>query len=126
MSMTETERLDYLVEHLEGGKSAAFAEKIGVRRDVISRIRAGSLRLSRRYDAILKAYPEVDRNWLLTGEGYPGDLSARSARDHYMKIIEEKDRTINALARELELQQRVIETLTEHGTGSRGKSTQKG
>lgn len=124
--MTETERLDYLVEHLEGGKSAAFAEKIGVRRDVISRIRAGSLRLSRRYDAILKAYPEVDRNWLLTGEGYPGDLSARSARDHYMKIIEEKDRTINALARELELQQRVIETLTEHGTGSRGKSTQKG
>lgn len=47
MSMTEKERLDYLVEHLEGGKSAAFAEKIGVRRDVISRIRAGSLRLSR-------------------------------------------------------------------------------
>lgn len=34
MPMTETERLDYLVEHLEGGKSAAFAEKIGVRRDV--------------------------------------------------------------------------------------------
>lgn len=111
MSMTERERLDYLVEHLEGGKSAAFAEKIGVRRDVISRIRAGSLRLSRRYDAILKAYPEVDRNWLLTGEGYPGDLSARSARDHYMKIIEEKDRTINALARELELQQKIIDKL---------------
>ena len=69
-------------------------------------------RLSKRYDAIMAAYPMLNREFLTTGEGYPGDLSIELVRERMQTLLAEKDRVINTLTRELELNQKVIARLT--------------
>ena len=107
--MTESERLDYIIKMLEGGVAARFAEKTGMQLPKVSRIRSGELRLNKQYDAILKAYPQISREWLETGVGYPGDLTVELVRDRLMKVVEDRDRVIRTLTKEIELQQRIIE-----------------
>ena len=109
--MTESERLDYLIKTLEGDNARAFADKIGINTSILSRIRGGQLRLASKYTKVLEAYPMINRSWLETGDGYPGDLNIAQAREHYLHIIAEKDATIQALTDELKLQQKVIEKL---------------
>ena len=109
--MTEAERLDYMIKMLEGDNARVFAEKIGVTTTILSRIRAGKLRLSGKYAKVLEAYPMINRSWLETGEGYPGDLNTTQTREHYLQIIANKDATIQVLTNELKLQQKVIEKL---------------
>lgn len=107
--MTEIERLNLLVNSLEGGNSTAFAKRIGVSLSVISRIRSGKLTLAYRRDAILRAYPIVNREWLETGDGYPGDLTVDLTRNRFLKIIEEKDKIITNLSKEIDMQRNIIE-----------------
>lgn len=107
--MTESERLDYLIKTLESGIAARFAEKTGMTLPKVSRIRSGELRLNKQYDAIIRAYPSINRDWLETGVGYPGDLTVDLVRERLMKVVENRDRVIRTLTKELELQQRIIE-----------------
>ena len=51
----------------------------------------------------------MNREWLETGVGYPGDLTVELVRDRLMKVVEDRDRVIKTLAKEIELQQRIIE-----------------
>lgn len=106
--MTESERLDYIIKMLEGGVAARFSEKTGLPAPKISRIKRGELRLYRLYEIILRAYPQINREWLETGVGYPGDLSIELVKERLTKVIEDRDRVIKALTKELELQQRII------------------
>ena len=110
--MTLSERIDFLIKNLEGDNATRFSEKTGIPKPHLSMIRRGKLRLSNmKLNFILDAYPMVNREWLETGEGYPGDLSVSLAREHYADIIAKKDCTIEVLTRELEIQQKVIEKL---------------
>ena len=106
--MTDIEKLDLLVNTLEGGNQKRFADKIGVHPTVLSKVRAGILTLRTRYNDIMTAYPQVNRLWLETGEGYPGDLTIDLVRQNYLGIIKEKDTIIATLTKELALQQDVI------------------
>lgn len=110
--MTDSEILDFLIKTLEGNNARKFAEKTGITPPILSRIRKGELRLSKRYDAIMAAYPMLNREFLTTGEGYPGDLSIELVRERMQTLLAEKDRVINTLTRELELNQKVITRLT--------------
>lgn len=99
--MTERERLDFLIDNLESGVAKRFAQRIGVSLPTISRIRSGELRLLPRADRILKAYPQVSRDWLYSGQGYPGDLNVEMVAKRLGKIISEKDRTIATLSEQI-------------------------
>ncbi len=107
--MTESERLDFLIKMLESGVAARFSEKTGIDRPKVSRIKSGELRLNKLYDVILRAYPQVNREWLETGVGYPGDLTVDLVKERLTKVIEDRDRIIRTLTKEMELQQRIIE-----------------
>lgn len=107
--MTEAERLEFLIRRLEAGVAVRFSEKTGIPTPKISRIKSGELRLVKVVDDILRAYPQVSREWLETGSGYPGDLSVELVKDRLTKVIEDRDRVIKALTKELDLQRKIIE-----------------
>lgn len=97
--MTEAQRAQYLIERCTGGSAIDFARSIGIDKTRLSKIVHGQLMLSGLYDAIIKAWPAVNPQWLRTGEGYPGDLSAELVRARYEKIVAEKDALIRTLQR---------------------------
>ena len=111
--MNDSEKLEYLIKHLEGGNMKAFSRKTGITYTTLSRIRSGEFRIASRTEKILEAYPEINRNWLLTGKGYCGDLSAKAVRDHYDRIIGEKDQIIGKLVSEIEMLRNTILALTK-------------
>lgn len=69
--MNESERLDYLIRVLEGNNARVFAERAGIRTDCLSRARKGINRPSSYFERVLKAYPDVSREWLYNGVGAP-------------------------------------------------------
>ncbi|MDD7455788.1 MAG: hypothetical protein PUK70_06010 [Bacteroidales bacterium] len=97
--MTEAQRAQYLIENCSHGSATDFAKSIGTDKTRISKIVHGQLRLSGLFDAIIAAYPDVNPQWLRSGKGYPGDLSAELVRQRYEKIIAEKDSLIRTLQR---------------------------
>lgn len=101
--MTESERIDYLIKVLAGGNAAEFAERIGTTRSIVSRIRSPKYpnRITRYVDAIIRAYPAVNREWLLTGEGYPGDLTVDLVKAHYEARLDRADMLIDYLTRRI-------------------------
>lgn len=107
--MTEAERMEFLIRRLEAGVAARFSDRTGIPTPKISRIRNGELRLVKVVDDILRAYPQVNREWLETGAGYPGDLSIELVKARLTKVIEERDRVIRSLTKELDLQRKIIE-----------------
>lgn len=105
--MTEAERIDFLIKHLEGGNGAAFGKKIGATVPTISKMRRGIIGYSRRINDIIAAYPSVNRQWLETGEGYPGDISVDFVKSVYEEKINRCDRVIDQLSRYInELEER--------------------
>lgn len=96
------ERAQYLIDNCTGGSAVDFAKSIGIDKTRLSKIVHGQLHLNRLYDAILNAYPEVNPQWLRTGEGYPGDITAELVKIKYEKIIAEKDALIRTLQRVIE------------------------
>ena len=116
--MTEVERIDYLVKVLAGGNSSQFARSINLRRDVLSRVRSGELSLKYKYDDILRVYPEVNRNWLETGEGYPGDLTVQLVREHYEAKMRRADMIIDRLLERIEVLEDLQKTCKEQNDNS--------
>ena len=100
--MTESERAQYLIDNCCGGSSVRFAKSIGIDKTRLSKIVHGQLRLSGLYDVIIATYPDVNPQWLRSGEGYPGDLSVELVRARYEKVIADKDSLIRTLQRIIE------------------------
>ena len=105
--MNDSEKLEYLIKHLEGGNMKAFSRRTGITYTTLSRIRSGEFRIASR------TYPEINRYWLVTGEGYCGDLSTKAVRDYYDRIIGEKDQIIGKLVSEIEMLRNTIIALTK-------------
>lgn len=100
--MTEAERIEFIIRVLESGNASAFGNKIGVGAATASKMRLGTVGFRLRVDEILKAYPQIRREWLETGEGYPGDLTVDLVRSHYEAKIARQERTIDHLMRRIE------------------------
>ena len=110
--MTEPERIEFLIKSLEGGSGQKFADKVGMSSASISRIRKGDYGIRLKIDAILRAYPSVNRDWLETGEGYPGDLTIDLVKAHYERKIRQNERIIDNLIRRIE----ELELVLQNGT----------
>lgn len=99
--MTEAERIDLLIKHLEGGNASEFCRNIGKHKTFASDVKAGRRTIRLSVADIIKAYPQVNREWLETGEGYPGDLSIELARAHYEAKIARYEMVIDHLTKRL-------------------------
>lgn len=99
---TDADRLGYLIDALEDGSVVKFSAKTGINPPIISRIRNGKTPLAKVIPFILKAYPEVNEEWLKTGEGYEGDLNPDYIRARMTYLLMSKDRTIDMLTRRVE------------------------
>lgn len=102
--MSEAQRVQLLVEQCCGGSSITFAKSVGIDKFRLSRIMHGEAhcRITKLIPAILKVYPDVNPDWLRTGEGYPGDLTKEQIKAKYERIVAEKDREIEELKKRLE------------------------
>ena len=100
--MTEAERITFLVAVLEGGNGAQFAEKIGAHKSAVSELKSGKRRIRRYIERIIAAYPTVSRDWLTTGEGYPGDITVDLVKSHYTKKIDQQSEIISHLLKRIE------------------------
>jgi phage repressor protein C with HTH and peptisase S24 domain len=101
--MTEIERINFLIKTISNGKAADFARAINLRPSTLSRIRSGELSPRYKFEEILKAYPEVNRMWLETGEGYPGDLTTQLVKEHYEAKLRRADMVIDHLMRKIDM-----------------------
>lgn len=102
MPMNESERIEFIIQALESGNGSSFAQKINVSRATGSKIRNGQIAIRLHKDAILAAYPKIRREWLETGEGYPGDLTVDLVRAHYEEKIAKADKVIDHLMRRID------------------------
>lgn len=106
------ERMKMVARHCAGGNQAELARKLGISHPTVNRLCTGEIELTPHYaDLIVSAYPQVSWDFLLTGRGYPGDLSVDLVRERYIQIVDEKDRLIASLQKELDIQRRMIEKL---------------
>lgn len=94
-----------------GGNISMFAAALNINRTSISSVIAGKYSLAPYLDKIRKVFPGVSEKFLDTGEGYPGDLSARQVRESLEAVIKEKEAQIARLTLEMETQRKVIEML---------------
>ena len=108
--MTEAQRIDFIINALEGGNGSAFAKKIGISTASASKMRRGIFSIRLKMDAILRAYPTISRTWLETGEGYPGDLTVEIVKAHYEERIQRKEKMIDHLMRRIDELEAKIET----------------
>lgn len=95
--MTESERIDFLIRVFEKGNAASFARKLGLSNSAIVRMRKGEIGITKRIDDILKEYPTVNREWLESGEGDPGDLTMDMMKAKYEERIRRNEEVINYL-----------------------------
>lgn len=108
--MTEPERLELLIRVLEGSNAAEFARKIGVQESAISRMRSGKYGIRKKINSIINAYPAVNREWLESGEGYPGDISIDLVKSHYEKKLKRQEQIIDHLISHIKNLENSIET----------------
>lgn len=104
--MTEAERLNLLINVLEGNNAAEFARRIGVQESAMSRMRSGQYGIQKKVNAILKAYPAVNRDWLETGEGYPGDISIDIVKSYYEAKLSRAEAIIDILIKRIEIEEK--------------------
>ena len=74
--MKESERISFLVDTLEGGNAKRFSEKTRIRPQSVSCLRHGKYQIGRFVQRITKAYPDVNVQWLQTGQGEPFNSTA--------------------------------------------------
>lgn len=108
--MTEAERIEYLIGVLENGNGAEFARRIGISIAAISNMRSGKYGISKKTDAILRTYPAVNRSWLESGEGYPGDLTPDLVKAHYEEKIKRQESIIDHLMKRIDFLEKQCET----------------
>ena len=106
--MTEAERITLLVNLLEGGNASEFARKIGISKASASKLKSGVVSIRLHINSILAVYPDVDRTWLETGEGHPGDLTPDLVKARYEERLRRADRIIDNLTKRIdELEQKL-------------------
>ena len=69
--MNDQERIDYLILALASGNEKAFAQNCGIHPASLSKLRNGKFHLPRFTGRILRAYPQINPDWLLYGQGEP-------------------------------------------------------
>ena len=107
--MTEAERIDYLINIFEGGNAAEFGRRIGVSKITAHKMRKGVIGFRLHVNRILEEYPAVNREWLTTGEGYPGDLTVDLVKAHYERKLQRADSIIDHLTRRLDELERQLQ-----------------
>jgi hypothetical protein len=95
--MTESERIDFLITHLAHGKANIFAARTGMSEANVCKLKNGKIKIKHSVAKILEAYPQVNRLWLETGEGYPGDISIELVKMHYEQKIKRLESIIDKL-----------------------------
>lgn len=69
--MTEPDRIQLIIDRFEGGQKTRFAQRIGTSKSSVTKLTDGSFRIASFAERIVRAYPEINARWLLTGEGDP-------------------------------------------------------
>ena len=95
--MTESERIEFLIKSLESGNNSEFARKIDCSLPNLFKMRKGTVGIRLSVAKICKAYPQVNRDWLETGDGYPGDLTIDLVKAHYQAKINRNEMIIDHL-----------------------------
>lgn len=95
--MTESERINFLITHLAHGNANRFADRTGISKSNVSKLRNGEIKIRNSIFKILDTYPQVNRIWLETGEGYPGDISIELVKAHYEEKIKRLENIIDKL-----------------------------
>jgi len=94
--MTDADKITILVGILEGGNAASFARRCGIRQEVLSRARNRETKSRTIFPRILAAYPSVNKEWLITGEGEPV-LTATINPSELKELSEKVDRLTRAV-----------------------------
>lgn len=94
------ERIDYLIKALAGNNAAEFSRNIGVDPAVVSRARNGVSGTGKLVWKICHAYPDVNREWLETGEGEP--LHSVREKNEILARLEELTGEVRRLSKEIE------------------------
>lgn len=98
----EAERLEIVISCVANGNAAEFSRITGINKGQVSQMLSGAIKIGEsRGGKILKAYPQVQREWLLRGTGYAGDLSLDMVKAHYEEIIRQDRETIQNLSESL-------------------------
>ena len=123
-------RLKLLISELKKQRiiysQAEIAEKAGISTTQFSELVTGKRKLSERnIHKILKAFPEINENWMFTGEGEMMKKTS-TATDHSVSIAGEEirentiqvnaDNTIAMLVAEVAAQRRVTEKVLEQNS----------
>ena len=95
--MNESERIEFLITHLAHGNANRFADRTGISKANVSKLKNGEVKIKRSIAKILEAYPQVNRQWLETGVGYPGDISIELVKNHYEEKIKRLENIIDRL-----------------------------
>ena len=98
--MTESERLDYLIKVICGNNARSFALKAGIRPYSLSRVRNGRGTPSFYFERILGAFPDVERDWLYSGNGEP--FKWRREKGEILEKLESLEKEVRALRELLE------------------------
>lgn len=115
--MTVEERIKLLVDELCGGKLGAFAERTNISLAVISKMISGKaweegITFSEKYiRRICDAYPQINPDWLRTGEGHAGEISPYYIKKQCETLLNEKDKEIEFLKGQLVLLQKMLNKL---------------
>ena len=94
--MTPAQRIDHLVMVLEGGNARRFGEKAGISPQSVSCLRHGKYRIEGFVSRILDAYPEVNPEWITSGEGAP--LLTEIEKGVILSKLESMEREVRRLA----------------------------
>lgn len=129
MNQRLKEILDLLKEERKIHSYADFAREVGIDKGDLSRMVAGTRAISQRYvDKMLAKFPQINKDWLITGEGdmlnlaYSHDVSPTVlADDHSTAIAGNKnvvnaDQTIAMLVAEVSAQRRLTEKVLEQNS----------
>lgn len=106
---------------------ADFAKEVGIGVVQLSEIVSGKRKISEYYvNKILTRFPEINRSWLMTGEGEMLKNTSAVAENHSISIAGEEikenkinvnaDETIAMLIAEVAAQRRLTEKVLEHNT----------
>ena len=111
---TPKERLRLIVDCCAGGNQRVFADVTHIGESQVSRmLKSDHVLTEHRISMIVGAYPAVSPQFLRDGVSYPGDISVDTVRSRMGKVIAQKDKIIDTLQKEIEMQRKVIEKLVK-------------
>jgi len=112
--MTGAERVDHLIKTLEGNNAKRFADRTGINTSSLCHLRKGRSRLDNYVDRICLAYPQVNREWLVSGLGNSGIDIRQKTSEEYEREIRRLNDLVRVLSREIKQNQEVIGRLLNH------------